>query len=45
MKKVEMTPTEFVLFKQISNFFFNFAVSAGMVVVEASEADLAQLGY
>jgi hypothetical protein len=45
MKKVTLTPKEFVNFKQIATFFFNFAVSAGMVIIEADAHHLESLGY
>jgi hypothetical protein len=45
MKKITMNYKEFNLFKEIANFFFDFTVSKGNIVVEANAAQLEALGY
>lgn len=45
MKKITLTPKEFILFKQIANFWYSFAVSSGIIVIEADSKLLESLGY
>jgi len=45
MKQISLTPKEFYLFKKLANFYYTFAISAGMVYVEANSKLLENLGY
>lgn len=45
MSIVSLTPTEFLLFKSIAHFSFDFSVKLGIVYVIANTQLLAQLGY
>lgn len=48
MKTIQLTPKEFVLFKSLANRFkliFSYAVSGGLVHVEADASSLDELGY
>ena len=45
MSTVTLTPTEFILFKNIAHFTFDFSVRLGIVYVIANTEMLASLGY
>ena len=45
MSEITMTPIEFVMFKDISNFFFDYYIKIGVVFVTAPTNALAELGY
>jgi hypothetical protein len=45
MSEITMTPIEFVMFKDISNFFFEYYIKMGVVFVTAPTDSLASLGY
>ncbi len=45
MKKISLTPTEFCLFRQIANFLYTYAVSSGIILIEADAKLLENLGY
>ena len=45
MSTVSLTPAEFLLFKNIAHFSFDFSVKMGIVHVIASTEMLAKLGY
>lgn len=45
MKKITLTPKEFMLFKQLAHFWFNFAVCSGIITVEADAKLLESIGY
>ena len=45
MSTVSLTPTEFILFKNIAYFSFDFNVKLGIVYVIANTELLASLGY
>jgi hypothetical protein len=45
MSIVSLTPTEFLLFKNIATFYFDFTVKLGIVYVVANTDLLASLGY
>jgi hypothetical protein len=45
MSRVALTPTEFILFKNIAHFTFDFSVRLGIVYVIANTEMLASLGY
>ena len=45
MSTVSLTPTEFLLFKNIAHFSFDFSVKMGIVYVIANTEMLASLGY
>tara|TARA_R110000868_G_scaffold267155_2_gene526439 strand:- start:365 stop:511 length:147 start_codon:yes stop_codon:yes gene_type:complete len=48
MKKITLTPKEFILFKNVANMFkifFTYIVFKGIFIVMANEECLADLGY
>lgn len=48
MKKVQLTPKEFALFKTLANrarIMFMYYVSGGDIFIEADAASLERLGY
>lgn len=45
MSEITMTPCEFMLFKSMSNFFFEYYIKMGTVFVTAPTDSLASLGY
>ena len=45
MSTVSLTPSEFLLFKNIAHFSFDFTVKMGIVYVIANTEMLASLGY
>jgi hypothetical protein len=45
MKIIQVTPTEFYLFKELANFLYSFKVINSLVHIEADEQKLAMLGY
>jgi hypothetical protein len=45
MKKITMNYKEFNVFQKIANFFYDFSVSKGVVIIEANAQQLESLGY
>ena len=45
MKTIQVTPTEFYLFRQLANFLYDFKVIDSLVHIVADEQKLAMLGY
>lgn len=45
MKQITMDYKEFNIFKSIANFFYDFTVSRGSIVVKADAQLLEKLGY
>lgn len=46
MKTIKLTPTEFLnSFKLLAKFYYKFAVSSGMIVIEADAELLKAIGY
>ena len=45
MKQITMDYKEFNLFKELANFFYDFSVSRGIIVVTAKAHELERLGY
>jgi len=45
MKKITLTTNEFYVFKELANFWYSFAYSTGIIVIEADAKLLEDLGY
>jgi hypothetical protein len=45
MRTINLTPQEFMLFKQLAGFFYDFSVKAGVIYVIANSDMLESLGY
>lgn len=45
MKTIKLSPQEFINFKKIANFWYDFCVNAGVIEVKADKSNLLKIGY